>query len=77
MTAPRHCLVVGAGVAGAAMARALADKGWQVDVADIAHATAAGASGVPIGVLSCLSTLTRSSEIGSPLEASCKKPRIT
>ena len=53
MTAPRHGLVVGAGVAGAAMARALADKGWQVDVADIAHATAAGASGVPIGVLSC------------------------
>ena len=68
MTAPRHGLVVGAGVAGAAMARALADKGWQVDVADIAHATAAGASGVPIGVLSChvsvddnpLSQLTRS-----------------
>ena len=67
MTAPRHGLVVGAGVAGAAMARALADKGWQVDVADIAHATAAGASGVPIGVLSChvsvddnpLSQLTR------------------
>ena len=67
MTAPRHGLVVGAGVAGAAMARALADKGWQVDVADIAYATAAGASGVPIGVLSChvsvddnpLSQLTR------------------
>ena len=67
MSAPRHCLVVGAGVAGAAIARALADKGWQVDVADQAHAPAAGASGVPIGVLSChvsvddnpLSKLTR------------------
>jgi tRNA 5-methylaminomethyl-2-thiouridine biosynthesis bifunctional protein len=67
VTAPRHGLVVGAGVAGAAMARALADKGWQVDVADQAHAPAAGASGVPIGVLSChvsvddnpLSKLTR------------------
>jgi tRNA 5-methylaminomethyl-2-thiouridine biosynthesis bifunctional protein len=60
-------LVVGAGVAGAAIARALADKGWQVDVADQNHAPAAGASGVPIGVLSChvsvddnpLSKLTR------------------
>ena len=67
MSAPRHCLVVGAGVAGAAIARALADKGWQVDVADQAHSPAAGASGVPIGVLSChvsvddnpLSQLTR------------------
>ena len=67
MSAPRHCLVVGAGVAGAAIARALADKGWQVDVADQAHLPAAGASGVPIGVLSChvsvddnpLSKLTR------------------
>ena len=53
MTASRHCLVVGAGVAGAAMARALADKGWQVDVIDQATLPAAGASGVPIGVLSC------------------------
>ena len=79
MTAPRHGLVVGAGVAGAAIARALADKGWQVDVADIAHATAAGASGVPIGVLSChvsvddnpLSKLTREglSKVRSFLEA--------
>lgn len=67
MSATRHCLVVGAGVAGAAIARALADKGWQVDVADQAHAPAGGASAVPIGVLSChvsvddnpLSQLTR------------------
>lgn len=53
MTSTRHCLVVGAGVAGAAMARALADKGWRVDVFDKAPSPAAGASGVPIGVLSC------------------------
>ncbi len=67
MTAPRHCLVVGAGVAGAAMARALADKVWQVDVVDQAPSPAAGASAVPVGVLSChvsvddnpLSQLTR------------------
>ena len=67
MSAPRHCLVVGAGVAGAAIARALADKGWQVDVVDQAASPAAGVSGVPIGVLSChvsvddnpLSKLTR------------------
>jgi len=67
VSAPRHCLVVGAGVAGAAVARALADKGWQVDVFDQAASPAAGASGVPIGVLSChvsvddnpLSQLTR------------------
>ena len=79
MSAPRHCLVVGAGVAGAAIARALADKGWQVDVADQAHSPAAGASGVPIGVLSChvsvddnpLSKLTREglSKVRSFLEA--------
>jgi tRNA 5-methylaminomethyl-2-thiouridine biosynthesis bifunctional protein len=45
----------------------LADKGWQVDVFDQAASPAAGASGVPIGVLSChvsvddnpLSQLTR------------------
>ena len=35
------------------MARALADKGWRVDVFDQAPLPAAGASGVPIGVLSC------------------------
>ncbi len=67
MTASRHCLVVGAGVAGAAIARALADKGWQVDVFEQAATPAAGASGVPIAVVSChvsvddnpLSQLTR------------------
>jgi tRNA 5-methylaminomethyl-2-thiouridine biosynthesis bifunctional protein len=67
VTYPRHCLVVGAGVAGAAMARALAKKGWRIDVFDQAPLPGAGASGVPIGVLSChvsvddnpLSKLTR------------------
>ncbi len=59
--------MVGAGVAGAAIARALADKGWQVDVFEQAATPAAGASGVPIAVVSChvsvddnpLSQLTR------------------
>ena len=67
MEAGKRCIVIGAGIAGAACARALADRGWQVKVLDIAPEPCAAASGVPLGVVSChaspdnnlLSQLTR------------------
>jgi len=63
-----RCVVIGAGLAGAAVAASLARRGWQVTVLDTAGTPAAGASGVPTGVLaphvspddSLLSRLSRS-----------------
>ena len=65
---PAQCIVVGAGLAGAAVAASLARRGWRVTVLDAAGAPAAGASGLPAGVLaphvspddSMLSRLSRS-----------------
>lgn len=48
--APARCLVIGAGLAGAAVAASLARRGWQVQVLDQASQPAAGASGLPAGV---------------------------
>ena len=46
-----RCAVIGAGLCGASVAHALALRGWQVDVYD-QHATpAAGASGLPAGLV--------------------------
>lgn len=67
MGSDQRCIVIGGGLAGAASARALADRGWQVNVLDTASEPCAGASGVPVGVVSChaspddnpLSQLTR------------------
>ena len=65
---PARCVVIGAGLAGAACAASLAKRGWQVTVLD-AHASAAnGASALPVGMLaphispddSLLSRLSRS-----------------
>lgn len=47
----RHCLVVGAGLAGAAVAASLARRGWHVKVLDSAATPASGASGLPAGVM--------------------------
>jgi tRNA 5-methylaminomethyl-2-thiouridine biosynthesis bifunctional protein len=47
--APRHAMIIGAGLAGAACAHALAVRGWTVDVLDAAGA-AAGASALPAGL---------------------------
>ncbi len=66
--APARCIVIGAGLAGAAVAASLARRGWQVTVLDAAGTPAAGASGLPAGVLaphvspddSLLSRLSRS-----------------
>jgi tRNA 5-methylaminomethyl-2-thiouridine biosynthesis bifunctional protein len=65
---PADCIVIGAGLAGAAVAASLARRGWQVMVLDAAGAPATGASGLPAGVLaphvspddSLLSRLSRS-----------------
>ena len=47
----RRALVIGAGLAGASAAWSLAQRGWQVTVLDRAGAPAAGASGLPAGVV--------------------------
>lgn len=49
--APGRCAVIGAGLAGAAVAASLARRGWQVTVLDAADQPAAGASGAPAGLL--------------------------
>jgi tRNA 5-methylaminomethyl-2-thiouridine biosynthesis bifunctional protein len=47
---PARCAVIGAGLAGASVARALAVRGWQVSVLDQEVVPAAGASGLPVGL---------------------------
>jgi tRNA 5-methylaminomethyl-2-thiouridine biosynthesis bifunctional protein len=47
----RRALVIGAGLAGASAAYSLAQRGWQVTVLDRAGSPAAGASGLPAGVV--------------------------
>lgn len=49
--APGNAIVIGAGLAGASAAAALAQRGWQVQVLDAAPAPAAGASGLPAGLM--------------------------
>ncbi len=49
--APGRCAVIGAGMAGASVARALAMRGWRVDVYDTQTAPAGGASGLPMGLV--------------------------
>jgi len=51
IAAPGHCAVIGAGLAGAAIASSLARRGWTVTVLDAADQPATGASGLPVGVL--------------------------
>lgn len=48
---PGRCAVIGAGLAGAAVAASLARRGWQVTVLDAADWPASGASGLPVGML--------------------------
>jgi tRNA 5-methylaminomethyl-2-thiouridine biosynthesis bifunctional protein len=48
---PGSCAIVGSGLAGAAVASSLARRGWKVTVLDAATAPAAGASGLPVGLL--------------------------
>ena len=53
----RHALVIGAGLAGCALAERLAARGWAVDLVDAADAPATGASGNLAGVLRPLPSL--------------------
>jgi tRNA 5-methylaminomethyl-2-thiouridine biosynthesis bifunctional protein len=50
-TAVGTCAVIGAGLAGASVAAALAKRGWQVTVLDAAPEPASGASGLPVGLV--------------------------
>jgi len=47
----RTVTVLGSGIAGAGTARALAERGWQVTVLDAGSTPAAGASGLPVGLV--------------------------
>ncbi|MDM7456113.1 MAG: FAD-dependent 5-carboxymethylaminomethyl-2-thiouridine(34) oxidoreductase MnmC [Tepidimonas sp.] len=47
----RQAVVIGAGLAGSAAAWSLAARGWRVTVLDAAHTPAAGASGLPVGLV--------------------------
>lgn len=49
---PRQAMVIGAGLAGAALCAALARLGWQVHLLDQAEGPAQGASALPVGMLS-------------------------
>ena len=46
-----HCIVIGGGLAGASVAASLARRGWQVTVLDADAKPAAGASGLPVGLI--------------------------
>ena len=48
---PGSCVVIGAGLAGAAVANSLARRGWAVTVVDTASAPASSASSLPAGLL--------------------------
>lgn len=48
----RHALVIGAGLAGAALCATLARRGWSVHLIDGASGPARGASALPVGMLS-------------------------
>ena len=48
----RHALVIGAGLAGAAVCAALARRGWRLTLVDAAAGPAQGASALPVGMLS-------------------------
>jgi tRNA 5-methylaminomethyl-2-thiouridine biosynthesis bifunctional protein len=57
LSSPRHIAVIGAGIAGAATAHALARRGHQVTVLDAAGGAASGASGNLAGVFRPLPAL--------------------
>ena len=53
----QRCTVIGAGISGSSVARSLALRGWQVQVLDAHAHPAAGASGLPAGLVSPVHSL--------------------
>ena len=51
LSSPRHALVIGAGLAGSAIANRLLQRNWKIDLIDAANGPAQGASGNHSGVL--------------------------
>ena len=80
--ADRRALVLGAGLAGASAAYSLAQRGWMVTVLDRGAAPAAGASGLPAGVVAphvspddrLLSQLSRSGVMATLARAAALLP---
>jgi tRNA 5-methylaminomethyl-2-thiouridine biosynthesis bifunctional protein len=75
---PSRCIVIGAGLAGAACAASLARRGWQVTVLDAHKSAAGGTSALPVGMLAPHispddSSLSRLSRNG--LRATCQVAR--
>jgi tRNA 5-methylaminomethyl-2-thiouridine biosynthesis bifunctional protein len=54
MAAPARCAVIGAGISGAALADAMAHRGWAVTVFDTHSQPAQGGSGVPAALVAPL-----------------------
>jgi len=54
MAAPARCAVIGAGISGAALADAMARRGWEVTVFDTHPQPAQGGSGVPAALVAPL-----------------------
>ena len=54
---PGRCTLIGAGISGALVARALALRGWEVTVLEKGTSEAAGASGLEAGLVSTSGTL--------------------
>jgi tRNA 5-methylaminomethyl-2-thiouridine biosynthesis bifunctional protein len=51
LSSPQHCIVIGAGLAGASTAYALGRRGWTVHVLDKAPHAAMGSSSLPAGLM--------------------------
>lgn len=66
---PRHAVVIGAGLAGCAMAERLAARGWRVDVLDRHPEPAGEASGNLAGILRPM--LSRDDNLASRLNRAC------
>ncbi len=69
VTGHRHAAVIGAGLAGCALAERLAARGWQVDLFDRAMAPASAASGNLAGIARPL--LSRDDNLASRLNRAC------
>lgn len=75
-TSPRHAIIIGAGIAGASTAQALAQRGWRVTVLE-KEKVAGGASGNPAAIVA-LSAATPSQDVLShfPQQASLHTLRV-